>query len=191
MIRKSRANKVGKWENSQHDTPYGVPGSFDGSNMFVNTNNNFEISHTKRRRAEYQPNNFPDPIVNKSQELPKFSEIKFRAYVPAKFNSLFFIWLCFRKWNSHDQVVPTISGWLTQIRERYDPTKQLMKTTEIYLSPMVLMVTEFQHYMEYLEPMTVSVNIPYLNTTINVDAALNTFRFLEWIGETPKYQNSP
>ena len=56
---------------------------------------------------------------------------------------------------------------------------------------MVLMVTEFQHYMEYLEPMTVSVNIPYLNTTINVDAALNTFRFLEWIGETPKYQNSP
>ena len=71
-----------KWKNGQHDATCGVPS------------------------VEYQPNEFPDPAISKYQEPPKFSEIKHRAYIAAQFNSLFFIWLCFRKWNSHDQAVP-------------------------------------------------------------------------------------
>ena len=45
---------------------------------------------------------FPDPVINKSQGPLKFSETKHSAYVPAKFNPLFFICCFFRKWDSHD-----------------------------------------------------------------------------------------
>ena len=76
---------------------------FDGYDVFVNTNDDFEIPRTKRRRVEDQPNKFPNSVINKSREPPKFSETKHSAYVPAKFNSIFFTWVCFRKWNSHDQ----------------------------------------------------------------------------------------
>ena len=105
---------------------------FDGSDVFVNTNDDSEIPRTKRRRVEYQPNEFPYLVINKSQESPKFTEIMHSKDVPAKFNSLLFIWLCFRKWNSHDEAVPTISGWLTQIREKCNPTKQPMKATKTF-----------------------------------------------------------
>ena len=60
---------------------------FHGSDVFVNTNDDFEIPRTKRRRLEYQPNEFPDPVISKSQEPPKFGEIKHTA----KFNSFLFI----------------------------------------------------------------------------------------------------
>ena len=52
--------------------------------------------------VEYQTNKFPDPVINKSQGPLKFSETKHSAYVPAKFNPLFFICCFFRKWDSHD-----------------------------------------------------------------------------------------
>ena len=161
---------------------------FDGSD--VNTNDDAEIPRTKRRRVEYQPNEFPDFVINKSQELPKFSEIKHSLYVPAKFSSLFFIWLCFRKWKSHDQAVSTISGWLAKIRERRNPTKQPVKTTETCLLPMVSKVTEFsiiQQYMEYLQSLAASFNMLYANITLDVGTALNAFKFL-WNG-LEKYQN--
>ena len=63
---------------------------FDGYDVFVNTNDDFEIPRTKRRRVEDQPNKFPNSVINKSREPPKFSETKHSAYVPAKFNSIFF-----------------------------------------------------------------------------------------------------
>ena len=47
---------------------------FDGFDVFVNTNDGFEIPCTKRRRVEDQPNTFPYPVINKVQEPPIFSE---------------------------------------------------------------------------------------------------------------------
>ena len=158
----------------------------------MNINDDFEIPRTKRHRKEYQPNEFPEHVINKSQESPRIKhKINHRAYVPAKFNSLFLIWLCFRKWNSHDQTVPTISGCLTQIRERRSLTKHSVKSSETYLTPMVSKVTECsttQQYMEYLQSLADSVNMRYVNITLAVGATLKVFKFL-WNG-LEKYQNA-
>ena len=48
---------------------------FDGSDMFMNTNPDFEIHRTKCHRLEYQRDEFSNTDINKSQGQPKFSEI--------------------------------------------------------------------------------------------------------------------
>ena len=67
---------------------------------------------------------FPAPNVKElnMSKPPKFDDIKQSTYIPKTFNSLFFLWLCFRKWNEHHQAVAIFSGWLTQFREKHIPT---------------------------------------------------------------------
>ena len=91
----------------------------------------------------------------------------------------------FYKWNPH-KAVPTRNGWLVQIRQRRNPTKQPVKTTETYFPRMLSKVTEFltiQQYIEYLQSLA-GLN---LNITIDVGTALNAFKFLR--NGLEKYQN--
>ena len=48
---------------------------FDGSDVFMNTNPDFELHRTKCHRLEYHPDEFSNTDINKSQSQPKFSEI--------------------------------------------------------------------------------------------------------------------
>ena len=90
-------------------------------------------------------------------------------------------------WSSRPQ-----NKWLTQICEKCNPTKQPVKITEkTYLPPTVSKVTGFStihQQREYLQCLAASVNMPYVNITIDVKAALNAFKFL-W-NELEKYQNA-
>ena len=92
--------------------------AIEDTNIFLNTNDVYQVPRTKRRRVEYEQGGAPNPIINKSQEPLMFDDIKQSTYIPETFNSLFFLWLCFRKCNSHDQAVATFSGWLTQVCEK-------------------------------------------------------------------------
>ena len=71
-------------------------------------------------------------------------------------------------------------------------TKQPVKITEkTYVPPTVSKVTGFStihQHKEYLQCLAASVNMPYVNITIDVKAALNAFKFL-W-NELEKYQNA-
>ena len=80
------------------------------------------------------------------------------------FNSYFFLWTFLRKQHAFDQIVPIIfKGWMMQIRNVQQNTIQ--KTTETFLPPITLKVTDFhtiQKYLSYLQNLARSVNMSYV-----------------------------
>lgn len=58
----------------------------------------------------------------------------------------------------------------------------LQKTIETYLPPINAKVTEFmtiKRYMEYLQGLAEDMNMPYVNITLDVGAAMNAY-ILTW-----------
>ena len=166
--------------------------AFQESSDGLSTNtNNMNLTRTKRRKISTDPEfDAPLIIVDKNQEPPNFNEIVNSSFCPNRFTSLYLLWLCFRKWNSHDQTVPTFSGWLIKIRKKQFPSKVINKTTETYLPPIVSKVTDFasiHKYVTYLQSLATSVNMPYVNITLDVGAAMNVMKFL-W-NDTEEYRN--
>ena len=96
----------------------------------------------------------------------------------------YFLWLLMRKINGmedsndkNDQLVPNFSGWLISGR----PSNNLKKTIAMYLPPITAKVTEFTtiiQYMEYLQSITKSTNMPYVNITLDIGAAINAFKVI-------------
>ena len=139
---KVETQQGGKIVNATHLMAFQY--AIEDTNVFLNTNDDHQqVPRTKRRRVEYEQGKVPNLIINKSQELPKFEDIKRSTYIPETLNSLFFLWLCLHKWNSYDQTVAIFSGWLTQVREERYPNQHPVKTTEIYLLPLLSKVIEF------------------------------------------------
>ena len=80
--------------------------------------------------------------------------------------------------NSASQVVPSLSGWLLQLRIR-DENIEVQKTIEMYLPPLPNKVTEadtIYSYMSYLQGLAKDVNMPYVNITLDVGAAMNAYK---------------
>ena len=93
------------------------------------------------------------------------------------FNSCFFLWTFIRKQHAFDQIVPICKGWMTQIRNVQQNTIQ--KTTETFLAPITSKVTDFhtiQKYLSYLQNLARSVNMTYVNITLDVGAAINAYK---------------
>lgn len=124
--------------------------------------------------------------VSSKPEPPKFKRAEVQAInsLPIYDNQLyklFFVWIFCRKQNSYDQVLPNFSGWLLRNRQKKIPTSSLKKTVETYLPPITSKVTEFttiETYIEYLEALSLSCNMPYVNITLDVGAAMNAFKFV-------------
>ena len=146
---KVKKQQGGKMVNTTHLMAFQE--AIEETNVFLNANDDYQVPRTKRRRVEYEQDDAPHPIINKSQDLPKFHDIKQSTYIAETFNSLLFLWLCFRKWNSHDQAVATFSGWLTQVHEKRYANQHPVKTTETYLPPLVSQVAEFSTILQYVE----------------------------------------
>ena len=108
---KVETQQGGKIVNTTHLMAF--QDAIEDTNVSLNKDSDYQVPRTKRLRVEYEQGNVPNPIINKSQKPPKFDDIKQSTYIPETFNSLFFLWLCFRKWNSQDPAVATFSGWLT------------------------------------------------------------------------------
>ena len=116
---KVETQQGGKIVNATHLMAFQY--AIEDTNVFLNTNDDHQqVPRTKRRRVEYEQGKVPNLI-----------------------NSLFFLWLCLHKWNSYDQTVAIFSGWLTQVREERYPNQHPVKTTEIYLLPLLSKVIEF------------------------------------------------
>ena len=61
------------------------------------------------------------------------------------------------------------------------PKTALKKTTETYLPPITLKVTDFEtisNYITYLKSLASECNMPYVNITLDVGAAINAFKFI-------------
>ena len=85
-----------------------------------------------------------------------------------------------RKQNSFDQIVANFPGWLLNVRKR-DNSMVNKKTVETYLPPITTKVTDFKtkyQYMIYLQQLAHDVNMPYVNITLDVGAAINAYKLL-------------
>ena len=94
------------------------------------------------------------------------------------FNKVHFVWVYARKQNLFDQVIPTFKGWALNIRSDCQKTT-IKKTVETFLPPFTSKVTEFstiQEYLSYLKNLSASVNMPYVNITLDVGAAINAYK---------------
>lgn len=158
--------------------------AFQESSDGLPNNTNQEVTFVRSKRRKITPDNevnIPLPIINKNQEPPKFENIISTAYSPSKFSSLYVLWLCLRKWNSFDQTVPNFTGWLLKVREKRFQNEKFIKTLETYLPPIVTKVTEYasiQKYIQYLQSLAASVNMPYTSITLDMGAAINAFKFV-------------
>ena len=94
------------------------------------------------------------------------------------FNKLHFIWVYTRKRNYFDQMIQIFKGWALNLRSTCQ-TDMIKKTLETYLPPITTKVTEFltiQKYITYLQSLAATVNMPYVNITLDVGIAINAYK---------------
>ena len=66
---------------------------------------------------------------------------------------------------------------------------EIKKTVETFLPPITSKVTEFstiQKYLSYLQNLSESVNMPYVNVTLDVGAATNAYKTIWNVSEMYK-----
>ena len=101
----------------------------------------------------------------------------------------YLLWIILRKLNMADQTLSTYSGWRTCVKN-LNSTTPLKKTVLKYLPPINAKVTEFStiyQCLTYLQLLASEVNMPYVNVTLDVGAAMNAERVL-W-NYPSKFQN--
>ena len=92
------------------------------------------------------------------------------------FEVAYLTWIYLRKTNSFLSRVPVFKGWKMKT-QNIEPVR-IVKSVETYLPPIDAKVTEYstiQRYMRYLQSLAVNVNMPYVNITLDVGAAMNAY----------------
>ena len=100
------------------------------------------------------------------------------------FKKAYLFWMIIRLINCNDQNVPSFNGWQLNNRKRKNP--HIEKTVVTYLPPIPTKVTDFQtiyRYLTYLQDISATTNMPYVNITLDIGAAMNCFKLI-W-----NYQN--
>ena len=59
--------------------------TIEDTHVLLNTNDDYQVPRTKRQRVEYQQGDVPNPVISKSEEPPKFDDIKTKTYIPKTF----------------------------------------------------------------------------------------------------------
>ena len=150
----------------------------ENSNNCVTSESRINIPRKKGRKLFHEDVNIHQKPVGKkpepegSMDTPvNFKELKM------KFNDMYLLWLYIRKLNCFNQFVPAFKGWTLQIRSSDEV--EFVKTAEVYLPPITTKVTEFstiQKYLSYLQDLSNSVNMPFVNVTLDVGAAINAYK---------------
>ena len=94
------------------------------------------------------------------------------------FLALYVFWLVLRHLASSDQILPRFSGWCINMQNNFEPLK---KTIVTYLPPLNLPITEFgtvYKLFETQQSQASKVNMPYVNITLDVGAAINAYKVL-------------
>ena len=94
------------------------------------------------------------------------------------FKNLYAMWIYIRKKNNFNQIHPVLKGWLLSQRAENSETLK-KKTSETFLLSVTTKATELatiQKYLMYRQSMAASVNMPYVNVTLDVGAAINAYK---------------
>ena len=135
------------------------------------------IPRRKSRQLFIEDINIDTLPVNRKQQPPsKFTESTEITINTNNFYNAYLIWIYLRKIYSVDQLIPIFKGFKLEHRKTKEP--QLCKTSETYLTPLNSKVTEYQtiqRYMKYLQGLAEQVNMPSVNITLDVGAAINAY----------------
>ena len=77
--------------------------------------------------------------------------------------------------------VPTSSDWETDNRTKPMEFRDVKKTVETYLPPIVSKVTDLKtiyKYLKYLQGLSADANIPFIDITLNAGAAINAYKVI-------------
>ena len=158
--------------NTTHMVTFQNP-SKNGTNQAYKT----FVPRRKSRQLFIEDINIDTLPVNKKQEPPlTLSEISEITTNTTNFNNAYLIWIYLRKIYSVDQLIPIFKGFKLEHRKTMKP--QLSKTSETYLTPLNSKVTDYktiQRYMKYLQSLAEQVNMPSVNITLDVGAAINAY----------------
>ena len=138
------------------------------------------VPRTKSRSLNVEEQEVRPLTIDVKKEPPFFGQ--FQTWTTCKddhFLSIYMDWITLRKQNAFDQIIPAFSGW--RIKLRKNTAKPLKKTVECYLPPITTKVTDFKtihNYMEYCRKLSTDVNMPYVNKTLDVGAAINAYKYL-------------
>ena len=98
----------------------------------------------------------------------------------SSFDKKYLIWIVLRHQSSMNQQIPVYKGWNLK-QNMVNVKENPVKTTETYLPPINSKVTEFRtifQYLQYLQNLTVTMNMKYVHVTMDVGAAINCFIML-------------
>ena len=100
-----------------------------------------------------------------------------------EFSCKYFTWLYLRYSNRLGQIHPNLAGLLLRIRQREFTSQStpISKTVETYLPPLTTKVTDPQTiftYLTYFQALAEEMNMPYVNVTLDVGAAMNAYKLL-------------
>ena len=148
----------------------------------VARNNKIFFAKNKRRSLERIAQDPIEIIADPKREPPSISNtltvdggLEISRYV-----SNYMLWIVIRKRSTLDQIVSTFAGWNTHVT-KIKLTSPLKKTVMTYLPPINSKVTEFDtiyRYFEYLQQLAAEANMPYVNITLDVGAAMSAFKLL-------------
>ena len=140
------------------------------------------FSRQKKRTLELPDKLSYSPTINPKKEPPltNFRNQETNNYNNHNFQEKYLIWLLFRLLNDKDQTIPTTNGWQLNLRKQ-NFKGDIKKTIVTYLPPIAAKVTEFEtiyQHLSYLQELSLSANMIYVNITLNIGAAMNCYKVI-------------
>ena len=140
-----------------------------------------KLARTKKRHVEDKREGSVDIHINPRKEPSPLSQIsKTQEDLPRlSFQLLYLAWMVLRNVNSGDQVIPSLFAWKMKLRSVGLPQESIKKTVTTYLPPVNAKVTDFStiySYLLYMQQLADEANMPYVNVTLDVGAAMNAFK---------------
>ena len=152
----------------------------DSSQGIYVKGNTPSIERKRNRKIFLEDLNINSFSVDRKKNPPKiFPQSQIETY-DSGFNKKFFFWIFLRKQMSSNQTIPIFKGWNRQLKMKKEV--HLKKTVETFLPPINSKVTEFRtikKYMQYLQELANQMNMPYVNVSLDVGAAMNAY-LLTW-----------
>ena len=143
---------------------------------------NLKFERRKTRRLSMPQTPSSNVMVDPKKEPPSLRSqvVSQRRSSTAELSANYLLWIIIRKLNEADQVVSSYAGWRTIIR-KHSMQASPRKTVMTYLPPINGKVTNFDtisQYLCYLQQLASEVNMPYVNVTLDVGAAMNAFKLI-------------
>ena len=116
------------------------------------------------------------PMLSRSEEISfEHDEHKYHAF---KIN--YFYWIVLRLLTLFQALFPNFAG-CQLMKRKFDGTQIAAKTVLTYLPPIDAPVTSFNTiyaYLRYMQKLSSEVNMPYVNVSLDVGAAINAYKLI-------------